>query len=334
METQYESFCSGKLCEGCKKCLKGRKLVLFIGGVCSRDCEYCPLSKRRKNVDTIFANERECKTIYDVFDEVRLSGASGCGITGGDPLHYFDRTIEYASKLKQKFGKKFHIHIYLSTKLVTREKIEKLSEVVDEIRFHPEININPEEIKKVSYGREFFDKENVGMEIPLFPDKEKETFALIDAMLPHIRFLNLNELEIGDTNFDWIKKNYEMSEDGYTAIGSVELGKKIIEKFGHKLNIHVCTARTKNWYQYRNRMKNYKPIKFGKMTNDGTVIYFTTKDMKVRDMLREKDLFFDRGKEQFIINPTQVANVHKKVEVLRIEECPTFDRDIIESEVF
>jgi pyruvate formate-lyase activating enzyme-like uncharacterized protein len=73
--------------------------------------------------------------------------------------------------------------------------------------------------------------------------------------------LNLNELEIGDSNFDWIKKNYSLNEDTYTVENSISIGKKIIKKFSGKVNVHLCTARTKNWYQFRNRLKKYSQKK-------------------------------------------------------------------------
>jgi pyruvate formate-lyase activating enzyme-like uncharacterized protein len=54
-------------------------------------------------------------------EEVEASRATSVGITGGDPLLFFDKTIKFASKLKKRFGKQFHTHIYLQTKFVTRE---------------------------------------------------------------------------------------------------------------------------------------------------------------------------------------------------------------------
>ncbi|MBN2890622.1 MAG: 4Fe-4S cluster-binding domain-containing protein, partial [Bacteroidales bacterium] len=111
-ETKYSSYLSGKLVKGCELCVKGRKMVLFVTGLCSRGCEFCPLSKMRKSVDKIYANERLISTedaINEIIEEVKISGAKGCSLTGGDPLLKFDRTIKLASGLKKEFGKKFHI---------------------------------------------------------------------------------------------------------------------------------------------------------------------------------------------------------------------------------
>ena len=126
MKTSYNSYCENGIIEGCKFCVKGQKLVLFVGGKCSRACWYCSLSKTRKNSDTIWANERICKKPEDVIKEVEESNAKGAGITGGDPLLYLNTTLKYAKALKNRYGKDFHIHIYLPPQLITELKLKKL----------------------------------------------------------------------------------------------------------------------------------------------------------------------------------------------------------------
>lgn len=335
MKTKYESFAVGKLSEGCKMCLKGGKMVLFVTGVCPRNCDYCPLSDKRKNIDKIYANEKECKNFKDIEKEVLESGATGCGVTGGDPLAKFDRTIKILSQLKKRFGKNFHIHIYVSTLLVTEEKIKTLSRVVDEIRFHPDLEKNiEEEIRKISIAEKYFDKKNIGIEIPIFPDKKKDTINFLKKAISHISFLNLNELEIGESNINWINKNYSLNEDTYTINNSLEEGKEIIKKFEKQIRIHLCTAKTKNWYQFRNRLKNYSEKKFFKKTSDGTQIYFSTKEEKIKKILTKENYYFDEAKKQYVINPNKVREILGKLKIFKIEEYPTSDRDIVETEEF
>ena len=57
-KTKFYSKKIGSLARGCKQCVKGEKLVLFITGVCPRNCWYCSISEKKKNKDVIFANER------------------------------------------------------------------------------------------------------------------------------------------------------------------------------------------------------------------------------------------------------------------------------------
>lgn len=335
MKTKYESFSCGNLCEGCKRCLEGKKMVLFVTGICPRNCNYCPLSKKRKNVDKVFANERECRSFKEIEKEIINSNAKGCGVTGGDPLFNFKRTIKILSQIRNRFKKNFHIHIYLSTLLIDEKKLEILSKYVNEVRFHPDLEKNiEEEVKKIAIAKKYFDKKNIGIEIPLFPDKEKETIKFLENAIEHIGFLNLNELEIGESNFDWIKKNYSLNEDTYTIKNSIITGKKIIKKFDKKINIHLCTAKTKNWYQFRNRLKNYSQKKFFKKTEDGTQIYFSTRDKKIQKILKKEDYYFDEEKKQYILNPKVISKLIDKIKINKLEEYPTSDRDVVESEEY
>ena len=103
MKTRFDSYCINGIADGCKYCVKGKKLVLFITGKCLRSCSYCSLSTKRKNKDIIWANERECSTPEDLLEEVRKSNATSAGITGGDPLLFLSRTLKYAKILKKNF---------------------------------------------------------------------------------------------------------------------------------------------------------------------------------------------------------------------------------------
>lgn len=340
-ETKYSSWKSGNLTKGCKLCVKGRKMVLFVTGLCSRGCEFCPLSKLRKNVDKIYANERLISNedaFNEVIEEVKISGAKGCSFTGGDPLLKLDRTIKLGKKLKEIFGKKFHIHIYLSTKLVTEKNLEKLSKCIDEVRFHPDFD-KPidEEIKKISMGKKFWKKKNIGIEVPCFPDKTKKIIEFIEKAKPYVSFLNLNELEAGEFSEKKLSKKYKLNEDGYTINNSIDAGKfiiKEIEKRKIKINVHFCTARLKNWHQYRERLKNYKILPFSKMTDEGTVIYFAMPyEKEFIPSFNKKDIYLDKRKNRIILNPKLVLKLKDKFSIYKIEEYPTFDREEAEVEL-
>jgi hypothetical protein len=349
-KTKFCSYCLSRrekgIPEGCKHCVKGRKLVLFISGVCSRNCFYCSLSEKRKNKDIIWANERRCKNIREVIEEIKESNADSAGITGGDPLLHLGRTIKFAKELKMEFGKKFHIHIYLPTDLVTWEKLNRLSKVIDEIRFHPAFlskatknNLNEiikKDLEKVKIALNFWKKENIGCELPLLPDKKESIFEFIRRATAFIGFVNLNEFEISDTNFDVVTRNYKLNKDTYTIAGSVESGKwilKQIEKEKLKIKVHVCTAKTKNVYQYLNRLKLHKILPYGKKTEDGTVIYLAISSGNLNNLRKElekqgiKEIYFDKKKRRIILSPLAALKVlkMKKYKLIGVEEFPTHE---------
>lgn len=337
-KTNWASYYQGKLSKGCRECVLGKKMVLFVTGRCLRACDYCPLSNLRKNSNKTWSNERLCKNISEVIEEIKDSNATGCSITGGDPLLELKKTIFYCKKIKEKFPK-FHIHIYLSTKLVDKKKLKSLSKFVDEVRFHPEFlsdySKREEDLQKIRLAKKFWQKKNIGVEVPVFPEKKEKIFSFIEEISNYIGFVNLNELEIGDTNFDYINKNYSLDKNGYTIKNSLDAGKWILKKLGEKdkkLGVHLCSAETKNWHQYKNRLKRHKIIKFSKKTSEGTIIYFATEDKKVKKELDKKKFYWDKKKKLFIIRPNLIDDLLEQYKILKIEEYPTFDRDEVARE--
>ena len=333
-KTKFDSYCLNGFAEGCKYCVKGEKLVLFVTGLCSRNCWYCSFSSRRKNKNIIFANERECKNINDIIQEVKESKATSAGITGGDPLININRTIKFSSELKKKFGKAFHIHIYLPTQFVTDEKLRKLSKCIDEVRFHPEILINKkeekEDIKKIRLAGLYFNKPDIGIELPMIPEKKKDILNFILKIQNYIGFVNLNEFELSDTNFDIITKKYKLNEGGYVIKGSLEAGKWILKELKKrkvKLNVHLCTAELKNWHQFKNRLKRHTILPYGKRMQEGTVIYLV-----VKKKLKMKGTYYDKEKKRTILSEPAAKKLIKKYKIFRIEEFPTDDRIETEEE--
>ncbi len=335
MKTKFDSYCINGIAEGCKYCVKGEKLVLFITGKCKRNCWYCSLSSRRKDKDIIFANERKCKNVKGIIKEARESRATSAGITGGDPLLYFSRTINFLSKLKKTFGENFHIHIYLPTKLITKEKLDKISGYADEVRFHPEFLINSktidEDIKKIRLAGLFWDKPNIGIELPMIPEKKKDILDFILRIKDYIGFVNLNEFELSETNFDIITKRYKLKEGGYVIAGSLEAGKWILNKLKKVklgLKVHLCTAQLKNIHQFKNRLKRHEILPYGKRTEDGTVIYLI-----VNGRLEMKETYYDKNKKRTILSEDTARKLlGKGKKIIRVEEFPTYDRIETEEE--
>jgi len=271
-KTKYYSWKSGKLADGCIMCVKGKKLVLFITGICSKNCWYCPLSEQKKNKDVIFANEWKISTDKDIIKEAELCNSTGAGITGGDPLLKIDRTVKYIKMLKKHFGKKFHIHLYTPLVNITKEKLKKLYDAgLDEIRIHPDFK-NQKFWERVGNITEF--DWAVGMEIPVIPKLGNETIKTIKYFLPHIQFLNLNELEQSSTNEDALMKRNLKTKSliDYGVKGSQELAIKLVKRFQSKVRIHYCTTKLKDAVQLATRIKiraKNAAEPFDKVTTEG-----------------------------------------------------------------
>ncbi len=274
--TKFYSYKVGKLCKGCNMCVQGKKLVLFVTGVCTHDCYYCPISAEKKNKDVVFANERPVHSDSDLLAEANSMRARGAGFTGGDPLSRLDRTISYIKLLKGQFGKHFHTHLYTPMNLVTKATMKKLYQAgLDEIRFHPDFD-DAEGWDKISYALDY--DWDVGVEIPVIPNKENEIKKLIDYISGKVQFLNLNELEVSETNHAALgEKGYEVKDDvSYGIDGSEKLAMELLKYCSDKdLDVHYCTAKLKDKVQMANRIKRTaKTVKndFDMVTKNGTIV--------------------------------------------------------------
>ena len=358
--TPYYSKKIGELPTGCKMCVKGEKLVLYITGICPRQCWYCPLSETRKDLDVIYANEWKIKSVDEAIKEAKISSAKGAGITGGDPLAKIDRTVEYIKSLKKEFGKEFHIHLYTTLVLATEENFKKLHDAgLDEIRFHPDFKLTAH-WDRIDYALKY-DWE-LGLEIPGIPENKKEIIDMVDYFdKKGVKFLNINELEVAERNMDDMEKhNYVTKTDISHGIeGSEKLSDELLTYCLDKdINVHYCSSKLKDKIQMQNRFKlraqNVK-TQFDRITDEGLlirgVIYlkelvpgldfkeklktidreeFIKKLKEQKQMLEEEglDILLDEEKLRLITHPEHVeqfADTLKDLDLIPaiIEEDPT-----------
>lgn len=275
-KTKHYSWKVGNLPKGCELCVKGEKLVLFVTGLCYKNCYYCPISDHKKQKDVTWANEWRIDKKADILDEARLCNAKGAGFTGGDPLIKFDRVLGFIRLLKKEFGKDFHIHLYTPLNLVTKQKMVDLREAgLDEIRFHLDLD-DKSAWERLEYAKAF--KGSRGVEIPVIPGKENEIKELINFIKDKVDFLNMNELEISDCNASQLTERGFVTKDkiSYGVKGSEELAKKLLSYAAKtRLNAQYCSATLKDKVQLKNRIKNRAQNvakSYDTITPDGTLI--------------------------------------------------------------
>jgi uncharacterized protein len=272
-EDETGSFCS-YLSEGCRLCQKGAKMVLFVTGLCPKNCFYCPISDERRGKDIVFANERPIKKDEDLLKEAELMDALGTGITGGEPLLKIEEVLHYIKVLKSSFGTAHHIHLY-SSLAPDRQVLEKFADAgLDEIRLHP-----PQEIwgnlKYSPYRDALLSAKKLGIEagieIPALEGAEKVA-AFAEEMNV---FLNLNELEFSDSNSKTLLKNgFSLESDiSNAATGSCKYAETA---FSICKRTHFCSSTYKDAVQLRKRFQRIAKNtarKFDDITEDGTLVY-------------------------------------------------------------
>jgi pyruvate formate-lyase activating enzyme-like uncharacterized protein len=273
----YENRIVGKPTKGCHLCSLGAKLVLFVTGECHSNCFYCPIMKERRQ-DITFANEQQISSIDEAIKEAEMISAMGVGITGGDPAIIIERVTSYVSKFKEHFGKDFHCHLYTSHPLDIDQMNNLVSSGLDEIRFHPPRLVLTPKMKETLTNAISMNWD-VGIEIPVIPDKEGEILEIINfAIDSNLGFVNLNEFEITEANVEILtKRNYSVRDSVSAAVkGSEELALKILQKFKKAaITIHYCSSRYKDNTQLRNRLlrRADKYSKhFDEITEDGLLV--------------------------------------------------------------
>jgi pyruvate formate-lyase activating enzyme-like uncharacterized protein len=249
------SIIIGSLPRGCQLCAEGKKMLLFVTGLCESSCYYCPLSQEKAGKDVVFADEMPVTSDGDVLSELVAIGAEGAGLSGGDPLCAIRRAAHYIELLKQREGSSFHIHLYTSKNDCTRGDLLQLVEAgLDEIRFHPQGSDWSGIESAVELGLD------VGLEVPVIPGQERIIKDLIlRAEKTGLRFVNLNELEASETNFGaLVALGMELTSlDAASIAGSHETAVEVLEwarEHTSHVSVHFCTAKFKDSVQLRNRL--------------------------------------------------------------------------------
>jgi len=259
------------LAQGCVLCHQGAKMVLFVTGRCNRHCWYCPLSSERKGTDTVFANEHPVDDPSRIIAVAESMSALGTGITGGEPLLCLKKVMGYSRMLKERFGKDHHIHLY-TARAPSDEELDAMQGLVDEIRLHPPRECWDDILRSGFIRSAQRAKEKgfaVGFEVPALPG-----LALLAPALPYLDFLNINELEWGETNADGMReRGFFPADPLHNAVAGAKDWAGELCRHG---KVHWCSSAFKDSVQLRERLKRIarntaRP--FEELTGDGTVIY-------------------------------------------------------------
>jgi pyruvate formate-lyase activating enzyme-like uncharacterized protein len=341
---------TGRLPDGCVLCEKGAKLVLLVTGRCGRRCVYCPLSLQKKGRDVFFANERRIYRASEAVEEGRLMDALGTGITGGDPLICIDRTVNAIRALKKEFGDDHHIHLYTST--TDGRRIARVARAgLDEMRFHPPVSSWKRlprsafaEAVATAQAREMA----VGFEVPAVPGRADGLRAVVAfADSEELDFVNLNELEFSETNWESLAKLGMAVKDDISSgvAGSEETALELLQE-DHLTPLHYCSSAFKDGVQLRKRIARRgrnvrKPHEI--LTRDGTLlkgVVETARPAQVMRMLaRDHDvppelMWRDLEKSRVEVAPWVLEEIAAELELdsFIVEEYPTADRLEVERE--
>jgi len=329
--------------EGCKLCEEGAKMVLFVTGICHAGCFYCPLSAEKMNRDVIFADEMPVHSDSDILLEARLIEAKGTGITGGDPMERVDRVVHYIHLLKDNFGKEHHIHLYTASG--SKEKIEKLAAAgLDEIRFHP-----PPQLWSNMQGN-IYEKRidwaiaagmDTGIEVPVLPDERDALINLVRFANDKGIFVNLNELEFSETNYQALNsRGYMPKSDVSSAVNGSEVVAYEIVGMDWDIVVHYCSSSFKDGVQMRRRlMRRAKNVKkeYEELTEDATFILGVIEGENLPEIYKvlverfdipENMISMNESQNRVELSPYILEEIAERIpwDAYEVEEYPTWDR--------
>ncbi|KYC46194.1 MAG: 7-carboxy-7-deazaguanine synthase [Candidatus Methanofastidiosum methylothiophilum] len=340
-KTDANSIYTGKLPEGCKLCIKGRKSVLFVTGICHVNCYYCPVSNEKKGKDVSYINERKLEKKEDVLEEIKACDSKGISFTGGDPLLKIEKCLEYAKLIKED-DSKHHIHLYTGSTDKTSTGLKKLEGYVDEVRFHVKSQKEIETLKSV-LDMDF----NFGIEIPAIPgDFDRISSIIQSASSVGFSFINLNEFEYTETNWDNLSgKGFNFDTDTSMVKGSKVLSIELIEKYQDlPISLHFCPSVLKDAIQLRRRWerraKNTKKyyeeiddclIVKGELSgNVEDITKYLTEELNISKKMYE--VHGDKVFTHWAIaeDISENKKVSKKIKTAIVKEYPIYKRLVVE----
>lgn len=267
----YVSFDDKPISPGCMACKTGGWLCCFIGTRCNCACPHCPNCEVNGNNDisTVngFSGSRNIDNILSILQKPYYTGV---GISGGEPLLYMDKLVEWVSKIKTEYP---HLYIWNYTNGVyaTEANLKRLAEAgLDEIRFDLAAD-NYSELTVANLNMAVKIILSVGIEVPVLLEQYNDLIKTIDyADSIGVKYLNLHDLAVNSTIYKGGLGGYTISYDRLSGVqrdiyNSTILIYRIL-RYIKDSSLHIvpndCTLINMQMqalsFEYQNIYKNYK----------------------------------------------------------------------------
>lgn len=192
------------LSKGCRICKEGKWFCPFIEYQCTRSCFFCPMSRKKPKNDVIFLENFPIETPEEIVNLTKKWKIKGVGISGGEPLCMFDKTLDIISKLRKNLGSEFYIWLYTNGDLASKENLIKLKKAgLNEIRFN--LAARNYDLVPIIEARKIIDV--ISVETPVIPEDEyKLKSILLELKKLKVDYVNLHELMFFKYNLESLKK--------------------------------------------------------------------------------------------------------------------------------
>lgn len=273
------------LSKGCQLCGEGEWSCLFITGKCNANCFYCPAKQDTDETPQTQKLLFEKPSAY--VDYINRFGFKGVSFSGGEPLLFFDRTLEFLRQVKLNCPKVEHVWIYTNGILASDDKLKALGEAgLDEIRFDlGAVKYNPKVLKNAA---KFI--RNVTVEIPAVPHEKEQLLNVLPLLCEYgVSNLNLHQLRLTKYNAPrLLQHEYTMLHGEQPTVAESEItALEIMDFVVHKglpIGVNYCNFQFKNRFQkagFRRKMAEVLKTGFEEITQNGFLRYIEADNVAI-----------------------------------------------------
>lgn len=245
---------TGKLSPGCQICGQGNFSCIYINGLCTSNCFYCPQDRAIKAEREAIAENVQFRGPNEYVDYLKLMGFEGVGFSGGEPFIVFDKLCSCLESIRDEFGQDIYLWVYTNGDLVDKEKLKTLKALgLNEIRFN--ISARNYDLSKVELALPEID--TVTIEIPAIPEDEHIVMVKMAAMQKMgVKHLNLHQMFATEYNYRKLaRRGYSFLHQPTVAVLESELAAlKLIRhalEQDLRLPVNYCCAHYKQTFQGR-----------------------------------------------------------------------------------
>lgn len=235
---------------GCKICGEGKWSCLFVTNKCNANCFYCPAAQLNDEVPG--TQGFDFGRAEDYAQYVKYFGFKGVAFSGGEPLLYFDRTLEYLKQVRKIASPDVYIWMYTNGIMADKDKMHQLADNgLDEIRF--DIGADGYKLEKIKLAKSVIPA--ITVEIPAVPEEYEKIIRLLPEMADAgVTNLNLHQLRLTEYNAArLLKHNYTYIPAERPVVLESEIAALKILSYAREnslpIGINYCSFFFKNRFQ-------------------------------------------------------------------------------------
>ena len=297
-----------QISKGCSLCGQGKWSCLFITGKCNAKCFYCPASQETDGIPTSQNLHFETPEAYaEYVNHFKFKGVS---FSGGEPLLFFDRTLQYLETIRKNCSPDIYIWMYTNGILADEDKFRKLAAAgLNEVRF--DIGATHFNLDKIDFAKGIIP--NITIEIPAVPEEKEKLKKLLPEMIKAgVTNLNLHQLRLTKHNAPkLLKHNYTYIHAEQPVVLESELTALEIVNYAlendFEIGVNYCSFFFKNRFQkagFRNQVAKALADSNEIITEKGFIREYNENTISYKAMV-----IFD--KEPMRINAKELSLKHK-----------------------